>query len=243
MLLEQVRDQGFVVLRGAVDSGPITAEVDRALAEAAQGERGVTTLPQGSGTVTFSYVPMMCERTPVSLGLLDQFAAVAAEMLGRAVVPGRAKGTRYYGDTGWHRDSKHQIPSLGFLMYLDPVDAGNGALSVVPGSHVDLGMPLPDPTRPAGQPVETLPGDVIVFDEHLIHGSTGGGERRQWRVDYVIDPRGPEEHLRVQEWFGQSVPDERTETTYDATAYPSYGQHRQSLDRPWTARLAELGLY
>ena len=204
------------------------------------------TIAQGSGTVTFQYVPMMCERTPVSLRLLDRFSVIAADLLGRAVLPGRAKGNRYHGDSGWHRDSEHEIPSLGFVTYLDPVNANSGALRVLAGSHTDRDMKLPDvdSDEPAtGEAVETVPGDVIVFDEHLIHGSTGGHERRQWRVDYVIDPRDADENARVRAWFDQSVPDEQHEPGYDADRYPSYGPHWQTRNRPWTTRLGDLGVY
>ena len=34
----------------------------------------------------------------------------------------------------------------------------------------------------------TIPGDVIVFDEHLTHGSDGGAVRRQWHVDFIAEP-------------------------------------------------------
>jgi hypothetical protein len=242
---EQLRRQGFVVLRGEVDPAPISGEVDRVLLESDAGGYEPRTIAQGTGTVTFRYVPMMCERTPVSLGLLDQFAVTAAELLDRPVLPGRAKGTRYYGGTGWHRDSEHPIPSLGFITYLDRLNGETGALQVVPGSHADSDMALPGlgrcgPTKA----IATSPGEVIVFDEHLIHGSSGGHERRQWRVDFVIEPRDPEESAAVRAWFGQSNPDEADDDPgYDAGRYPTYGLHWRNRDRPWTATLAALGLY
>jgi hypothetical protein len=240
----ELRRRGFVVLRGEVDPGPIAGEVDRVLHESYGGGYEARTLAQGAGTVNFRYVPMMCERTPVSLGLLDQFAVTAAELLGRQVLPGRAKGTRYYGDTGWHRDSEHHIASLGFITYLERVDGDHGALQVVPGSHADSEMALPG-TGPCGptEAIATRPGDVIVFDEHLIHGSSGGHRRRQWRVDFVIEPHDSEESAAVRAWFGQSVPDEADHPAYDVERYPSYGTHWRTRLRPWTATLAALGLY
>ena len=241
---EQLRRRGFVVLRGEVDPGPISGEVDRVLFESDAGGYEARTLARGAGTVSFRYVPMMCERTPVSLGLLDQFAVMAAELLGRPVLPGRAKGTRYYGDSGWHRDSEHPIPSLGFITYLERVDGETGALQVVAGSHADRDVALPG-TGPSGptEAIATRPGDVIVFDEHLIHGSTGGRERRQWRVDFVIEPHDSEESAAVRAWFGQSIPDEVVDPGYDVERYPSHGAHWRTRDRPWTATLEALGLY
>lgn len=78
---------------------------------------------------------------------------------------------------------------------------------LLPGSHTDAGRPTPDASsgdpRDLGEVIETEPGDVIVFDEHIIHGSTGGGERRQWRVDFVVDPPGPDEKDLVKSYFAQ----------------------------------------
>ena len=83
--------------------------------------------------------------------------------------------------------------------------------------------------------LETAPGDVIVFDEHLIHGSVGGSQRRQWRVDFVIDPRDEHEHAGVAAWFDQSIPDERHDPGYDAEALPELravlAGTRPALDR------------
>ena len=60
-----------------------------------------------------------------------------------------------------------------------------------------------------GHAVETEPGDVIAFDEHLVHGSHGGGGRRQWRVDFVLDPQSAEERARVLEYFAAIFPNDR----------------------------------
>jgi hypothetical protein len=227
-LADEFRTRGFVVLRGEVDPGPLSDEIDRALAEGARADR----------PAPFEYVPMMCERTPVSLDLVDRFAAVASQLLGRAVLPGRAKGTRYHGDTDRHRDSTDSIATLGCVAYLDPVDASNGALRVIAGSHLHSASPAG-----AGEPIETEPGDVIVFDERLLHGSSGGADRRQWRVDFVIDPHDAHERASVERWFAQSIPNEQDDPGYDPQTYPSYGAHWQTRDRPWTARLADLGVY
>ena len=79
---------------------------------------------------------------------------------------------------------------------------------------------------------------MIVFDEHLIHGSVGGLQRRQWRVDFVIDPHDEHEHAVAAAWYDQSIPDERHDPGYDAERYPSYGPYWQALDRGWTDHLS-----
>lgn len=236
--------KGFLVLRNEIDVVALSQEFDRLLGNAFPGSaKGAHHLKQGAGTATFRYAPMMGERTPFSLILLDHFAATAAELIGRAVLPGRAKGTWYVGDTGWHRDSLHDIASIGLVGYLEPLQANSGALRVVPGSHSRPDQSLPRHGDDVGVAIATTPGDVIVFDEHLIHGSAGGAVRRQWRVDFVIDPQDATEERQVRAWFAQSVPSDRSDPGYDVELYPSFGFHWQGRDRPWTERLRALGVY
>ena len=111
------------------------------------------------------------------------------------------------------------MASVGCLAYLEPARAATGALRVVPGSHTDLVAAGP------GVAVETDPGDAIVFDEHLLHGSTGGGVRRQWRADFVVDPGDAGEESAVRAWFAESLPDEAADPGYAADRYPSYGPY------------------
>ena len=69
---------------------------------------------------------MSLSRTPVSLGLVDAFAPTTAELLGREVLPVRAKGARS-GTRGWHWDSALDVEGVGFLAYLEPLMAESGA--------------------------------------------------------------------------------------------------------------------
>ncbi len=65
------RASGFVVLRGAFDPEPLSTEVDAALTDAFRGTTDPGAVSSGIAGNEFRYVPMMCERTPVSLSLLD----------------------------------------------------------------------------------------------------------------------------------------------------------------------------
>ena len=120
---------GFVVLRRFFEPSPLAAEIDRVMAD------GLGADVSRSGDIRFQYVPMMTAETPVSLSLLDRAETVAAALLGGPVLPTRAKGVRYFGDTPWHTDSDSPLTSVGFLAYLEPVGAESGALRVLPGSH------------------------------------------------------------------------------------------------------------
>jgi hypothetical protein len=93
-----------------------------------------------------------------------------------------------------------------------------------------------------GHPLRAEPGDVIIFDEHLYHASIGGRNRRQWRVDYVVDPAGAEEESKVRAYFS-SIYRPDWDGGYDVDRYPSYGEHWLVSGRSWVDRLAELGAY
>ncbi len=239
---------GFVVLRGVFDPAPLARELD---AELSDPESAAKAAAVGASEVRFRYVPMMTARSPASLALLDQLEPIASELLGGPVLPTRAKGVCYSGETPWHADSDRAVASLGCAAYLEPLRADNGALRVLPGSHdAAFGRALRE-TRAAdlgphdmpGYVVPTMPGDVVCFDEHLFHASSGGGvSRRQWRVDYVREPEGDASTREVRSYFGGIfAPD--WDGGYDVDRHPSYGPDWLSSKRRAVAALAKLGIY
>jgi hypothetical protein len=242
------RSFGFVVLRAAFEPAPLAREIDEALGTAAGSALEAAV---GSAAIRFGYVPLMTARSPTSLQLLDRLEAVAIELMGGPVLPTRAKGVRYTGDTPWHADSDEpDVASMGFAAYLEPLRSDSGALRVLPGSHrrgfgEDLrvlgAVGLSAAALPA-HTVATEPGDVIAFDEHLFHASANGGVRRQWRLDFVRDPGDADEAVRVKEYFARIFPPD-WDGGYDVDAHPSYGSDWLSSGRHAVARLAELGVY
>lgn len=246
-----LRAFGFVVLRGAFDARPLTDEVDRALRD---GCRSAFSTSVGGAALVARYVPMMCEETPVSASHLAGFARIASTLLGAPVIPTRAKGVLYDGETAWHRDSEHPVTSIGMAAYLEPMRTDTAALRVVPGSHrAELGGELETylaaardhgPASPPQVALETDPGDVIVFDEHLWHASPGGMRRRQWRVDYLADPKGAgsEHDARLRAYFADIFPPD-FDGGYDVDRFPSYGPAWRSRGDAFSRRLGELGIY
>jgi len=237
---------GYLILRRFFDPGPLSAEMDRVLQEAFSSSAPVSRY-EG---IHFQYVPMMTANTPVSLSLLDLTSIVAERLLGGPVIPTRAKAVRYFGDTAWHVDSVQPIASIGFMAYLEPLGADNGALRVLPGSHLPerrnairgLGVTGRPATELPSEVLATEPGDLILFDEHLFHSSHGGVSRRQWRIDYLRDPvdamtKGNAtayfSNIYAPNWYGG----------YDVDRYPSYGQDWRASGRPAVARLEALGVY
>jgi hypothetical protein len=155
----------------------------------------------------------------------------------------RTKAVEYHGGSDWHRDHDLDVASVGFACYLEPLDAATGALRVVPGSHRSPRAPAPAAGPADDHAVATEPGDVIVFDEHLLHASRGGTLRRQWRVDYVARPADAAQEAVVRRYFADIFSPE-WDAGYDVDAFPTYGEHwRRVCDPADDALLDRVGAY
>jgi hypothetical protein len=143
-----------------------------------------------------------------------------------------------------------ELDSIGFAAYLEPLNGESGALRVVPGSHRPelgeaLGRYLAEPIDIAAVPSTALvtePGDIIAFDEHLFHASSGGNVRRQWRVDYFRDPRTQESEAAVRRYLAGIFPAD-FDGGYDVDRFPSYGRVWLESRRSAVERLRGLGAY
>ncbi len=100
----------------------------------------------------------------------------------------------YVGDTGWHSDGWHDNSLfVKMAFYLDPVTRETGCLRVIPGSHrvgdewVHAVRRVNRPEENFGisgrdvpsVPLESRPGDVVVFNHNLHHAAYGGGSQRR----------------------------------------------------------------
>lgn len=84
------------------------------------------------------------------------------------------------------------------MVYLDPVSADTGSLHILPATHLLLGeardhfakgITVSKFSDVPGTALETNPGDLIIFNIHAWHGSTGGGSnRRIINLDYFAAP-------------------------------------------------------
>jgi hypothetical protein len=136
------------------------------------------------------------DQRPGLCALLDHPGILAA--VGNLIGPDfnyvSSDGNYYTGDTGWHRDSNYQTDSyIKLALYLDPVTRDTGCLRVVPGSHRNLGLEMWEdvPLRASEEnwgmhqrelpayPLESQPGDVLLFNHRTLHASFGGSSRRR----------------------------------------------------------------
>ena len=157
--------------------------------------------------------------TPYLASILEQdkFLDIANQVLEGEAIGSFSSANSFSGNrTDWHSDTqaKHW-KGLKFGVYLQSLNENTGALRVIPGSHKE---PLHSDfkkirlkesfdfsemkTDSGGLDVNEIPayntrielGDVIMFDNHLWHGSYGGSEdRRLVTLGYFKNPKTKEE--------------------------------------------------
>ena len=126
----------------------------------------------------------------------DRIDGIFSSLLGEDYVYLGSDGNFYSGDSGWHSDGgwPRRIRHCKMAFYLDPLTANTGALRFIPGSHrygeayaetiqqgvATLGETYGiDATDVPAAVMETQPGDVVVFNQGLKHGSWGGSTQRR----------------------------------------------------------------
>ena len=163
------------------------------------------------------------ERDPVLTALIDddRIHQIPESLLGPGFFLDGTEGHLRMGDTPWHGDREftEDIRHIKITMYLDPVARETGCLRVIPGSHRwgspdylevlrprtydpgfrPFGMP---PTEIPCWPLETEPGDVVVFTERLLHGSFGGDfGRHQLCASFVANPVSEDQERKMVAFY------------------------------------------
>jgi len=146
-----------------------------------------------------STLAQFMDRSPALHTLLDDHRThdVLTSLLGDDFNYVGSDGNYYTGDSAWHSDTYGERGGVMFVkmaFYLDPVTRDTGALRVIPGSHRQ-GEPFAEQLEReirrseslwgvAGRAVpavalESVPGDVVVFNHALKHAAFGGSNRRR----------------------------------------------------------------
>jgi Phytanoyl-CoA dioxygenase (PhyH) len=195
--IDQFRTLGFLVLAAALEGdalGGLIEEVDAAISQA--GPRDT----EGGG-ITGHYVP--AGDRPVSARLVQRFHPLAERLLGREAFPAAAHEIMFFGEAWWHTDLGPDLPALKVAVYLETLDARNGALRVLPATHLIPQGQLAtlhhmNPHHVPCHVIESRPGDAIVFHMHLWHAALNGRDRRQWSVEYFAFPEDDRERAELR---------------------------------------------
>ena len=146
-------------------------------------------------------VPFIDQNAALS-SLLDdpRIHGIACGLLGDDFNFMPSDGNYYAGDTGWHSDGWHpETVHMKIAFYLDPLTRNTGCLRVIPGSH-QVGDAFAESLQKEiykgeekwglhGRDVpavalETVPGDILVFNHNTKHAAFGGsGWRRMFTMN------------------------------------------------------------
>jgi hypothetical protein len=198
------RTFGYVTLRALftpAETAVLRQEVTGALADAFGAAAAEA---DDLGGISGDYLPLAADRAPFSLALIaddPRTFGAAAQLLGSPAVPSVGIATRFTGDSSWHTRQGPAANGLTLWADLEPRTAGTGALRLIPGSH------LPEfegrlcayrAAEPASSGfgewewphvvVETVPGDVVAFHNHLMNRAVGGTPRLSWTIGYLAWP-------------------------------------------------------
>jgi Phytanoyl-CoA dioxygenase (PhyH) len=244
---------GFLVFRrcyAADEIGEIGRQFDELMAEARHGEP----FDHLKRQVVMQYV----EKRPALAALLedDRIYGVIEDLLGPGFVWLPSDGNLYVGNTDWHPDRRDVLPEYSVIkiaFYLDPVGKDSGCLRVIPGSHREplhsALFPLfkhraDPPEHPFGvpsaevpaYPLESEPGDVVLFNQCLFHASFGGNDhRRMFTLNFTTRPSQEShvaDHRRNYESalkWAQSNPHGAQDHVYDPAFLSGGGPRRQAM--------------
>jgi len=130
----------------------------------------------------------------------ERIEGAIASLLGPDFNYSGSDGNLYVGETRYHSDGFDRhigYTSVKIAFYLDPVTSDSGCLRVIPGSHIkdDTFAEGLESFKVAGHaddtmfgqhgsnipavPLESTPGDMLLFNHRIKHGSFGGGGRRR----------------------------------------------------------------
>ena len=154
----------------------------------------------------------------------DRIYDIPEGLLGPDFVLDGTEGRLRVGPTAWHGSLPREdaVRTVKINIYPDPVTRDTGCLRVIPGSHH---VASPDPYRalrtldyspefrPFGLaptevpcvPLETQPGDIVVFQENLLHSSFGGGPgRHQLAISFFANPTTAEQVKEIVDAYSGS---------------------------------------
>jgi hypothetical protein len=143
---------------------------------------------------TVHYLPMASRLTPVSASLVcddPRFADAAEQLLGGPVIPECPEGVLYFAEAARHTDDGIGVRGVKFGAY-------------------QAGFP--------GYVAATSPGDVIAFDLHTWHASSGGRDRLAWNAVYLHAPETDDERDRTLRSAHDSF--EQAYRGFDSGRYP-----------------------
>ncbi|MGH3823826.1 MAG: phytanoyl-CoA dioxygenase family protein [Pseudonocardiaceae bacterium] len=185
--VEEFKAQGYAVLPSFIDGDVLErlhAEADELIGRFAEGERSqeywTYDVPGRKLPMLYRIHNLEKQGTP---GIRALFGGDVQRELAGTFIGGAARPTvcamiiktSGVAEVPWHRDRVNVPPAaaLNLSIYLDDSRADNGCFELVPASHLLPDDADPIAIRDKGPRIQVLaaPGDVLVHDVRLVHGS------------------------------------------------------------------------
>jgi Phytanoyl-CoA dioxygenase (PhyH) len=204
---------GFLAMRSAFTDEEM-AQIESMFDEVLAQDRGTA---EFNGQHRQAVTGFIERRAELSKLVADDRIYTAIEaLLGPGFTWIGSDGNLYVGDTEWHPDNSADYRRIKVAFYLDPVTRDTGCLRVIPGSqmpclHDELKARLPGGSAAApafglagsdipSHPIESRPGDVVLFNQNLWHAAYGGRVgRRMFTLNFGAKPTEESDfaHLRA----------------------------------------------
>jgi hypothetical protein len=222
--IEHFRTFGFLILRGCYNQREV-AEIQQLHADVLEQDRGGRPFDPTRRHLVLGFM----ESRPELVRLLedDRLYVPLEQLLGPDYIWTGSDGNLYTGETPWHPDSDEHLLAIGYhrikvALYLDPLTATTGALRIIPSSHraplyqelsaarqqpggIAERFGVPESAVPAAA-LESVPGDVVMFDTHAWHASFGGRPgRRMIALSYAQAPTRPEHDRFLKEVYDFNI--------------------------------------
>ena len=213
-----------------------------------------------------SSLAQFADRSEYLSGLLDdpRVDGIVSAILGDDYNYRSSGGNYFVGDTNWHSDQFPNEPfqSLKVAFYLDPVTSDTGCLRLIPGSchwgdefTASLNEVVPRGAQNHNEEVwgvrgsevpayavESVPGDLLLFNEKTKHGSWGGSSSRRM-LAYDLEQRFSDELLPALRYQMRPYLEEGREEIYGGcmvrTTSPERMRHLEQRLEVWATMVSE----
>lgn len=200
----QFEAMGFLLVKQLIRPAEMQTYIDAFNDTMTHAHGGV---PWSAAPQRHQVVPFYRHNTTVYHRLLDspEVSEVVEDLLGPDFVFTVSEGIYHFTGSGWHYDdvAPEGHTHLKVVLFLDPVRDKTGCLSVLPGSqfrayresiqrYAESILAL-GPNVPGRYPIESDPGDAVIFNVKLYHAAFGDSIRRGIYINYFQNPRTPEE--------------------------------------------------
>lgn len=188
---QQVRREGYAILRGAIPSDWL--EELRAAFDANVRPSAQWPVPRGAD---WRHAMLDLEPKVQAVCRLPALLATVGTLIGERYFLAQVEGREPLqggGHQGLHRDLSANRPgdTVNALAFFDDFGPDNGATRLVPGSHrAARTAEMPPDSEARAIQVSGLAGDILVFDADLVHAGTlnpTGRRRRSILIGYFAE--------------------------------------------------------